>query len=151
MVFSVSAALALIAALARPTHAGPDESHECSTRTLRGVYLFHASGYNIVNGVAVPKAVIQKGVFDGEGNVSTPAISLSINGIILQPAGAPGTYTVDADCTGTMVFADAAGNKYSLQITPTGDEINMLQTTPNTVFQGTAKRVSRLDGEHEQH
>ena len=81
----------------------------------------------------------------GNSQVSTPALSLSINGTILHPQGAPGTYTVEADCTGTLAFADAAGNKFALQITPHGDEINMLQTTPNTVLQGTAQRVSRLD------
>ena len=53
---------------------------QCSARTLRGLYYFHASGYNIVNGVALPKAIIEKIVFDGRGNVLTPAVALSING-----------------------------------------------------------------------
>jgi hypothetical protein len=84
-----------------------------------------------VNGAAPTKAIIENLVFDGEGNVSTPAISLSINGTIVQPLqGAPGTYPVDADRTGTVAFADAAGNKFALQIKPTGSEINMLQTNP---------------------
>jgi hypothetical protein len=145
LILPLSATLALIGALARPTSARARLSDECSAKTLRGVYMFHASGYLIVNGAALPKAVIQKAVFDGEGNVTTPAVSVSLNGTILQPPGAPGTYTVDADCTGTLAFADAAGNRFALQITPNGDEINMLQTNPNTVLQGTAKRVSRGD------
>ena len=39
------------------------------------------------------------------------------------------------------MFAD--GPKFDLQITPNGKHINMLQTNPATVMQGTARRVSR--------
>ena len=119
-----------------------EENQECTAETLHGVYLFHASGYNIVSAVPLPKAIIETVVFDGLGNVTTPAVSLSLNGTIVQPPqGSPGVYTVDADCTGTLMFAD--GPKFDLQITPNGKQINMLQTNPATVMQGTAKRVSR--------
>jgi hypothetical protein len=47
--------------------------------------MFHASGFNIVNGAAVPKAIIETLVFDGASNVSTPAVSISFNGLIVQP------------------------------------------------------------------
>jgi len=145
---AVAGALSLAAGLASPSMAlagDRHDGHECSVKTLRGEYLFHASGYNISpTGVALPKAIIEKLVFDGEGNVSTPAVSVSINGTIVQPPqGAPGVYTVDADCTGTLTFADAAGVKFDLHIKPNGNRINMLQTNPNTVMQGTADRVSR--------
>jgi hypothetical protein len=73
---------------------------------------------------------------------------VSINGVIVQPAqGNPGNYTVDADCTGTLTFAD--GPKFDLQINPHGREINLLQTNPNTVMQGTAQKVSRLGKERD--
>ena len=147
---TVSAALALAGALAWGSMALAGDGQECSAKTIRGVYMFHASGYNIVNGAALPKAIIETLVFDGDGNVSTPAVSISINGTILQPPqGAPGIYTVNADCTGNLTFADAAGNKFDLQINPNGSEINMLQTNTNTVFQGTAKRVSHSKEDHD--
>jgi hypothetical protein len=115
---------------------------ECTAETIRGVYMLHASGYNIVSGAPLPKAIIETLVFDGFGNVSTPAVSLSINGAIIQPPqGNPGNYTVDADCTGTLTFAD--GIKFDLQVTPNGKQINLLQTNSATVMQGTAQRVSR--------
>jgi hypothetical protein len=140
----VSAALALAAGLALPSMVLADED-ECTAATIRGVYMFHASGYNIVSGVPLPKAIIETVVLDGLGNVTTPAVSLSINGTILQPPqGNPGVYTVEADCTGTLTFAD--GPKFDLQITPNGKQINMLQTNPNTVMQGTAQRVSSAAG-----
>jgi hypothetical protein len=104
--------------------------------------MFHASGFNIVNGAALPKAIIETLVFDGAGNVVTPAVSISFNGLIIQPPqGNPGIYTVDADCTGTLLFGD--GIKFDLQIRPDGKAINLLQTNPNTVMQGTAQKVLR--------
>jgi hypothetical protein len=137
----VSVALSLAAGLASST-ALADGRHECSLKTLRGAYRFHADGYTIVNGVAQPKAIIETLVFDGEGNLTTPAVSVSLNGAIMQPPqGAPGVYTVDADCTGTITFV--SGQTFDLQIYPSGNHINLLQTNANSVMQGTAARVSR--------
>ena len=140
-----TAAVALVTGLAisAPASAGDEDAVTCSTRTLRGVYDFHATGLNIVNGVAVPKAIIERVVFDGRGGVLTPAVSLSVNGNIIQPPqGNPGVYTVDADCTGTLTFAD--GPMFDLQIHPYGKTLNMLQTNPGTVMQGSAERVLSL-------
>jgi hypothetical protein len=117
----LSAAISLASGLAAPTaaFANEDDAVTCSTRTLRGVYQFRASGFSIVNGAAVPKAIIETLVFDGRGNVLTPEISLSVNGNIIQPPqGAPGVYTLDADCTGTLTFGD--GIMFDLQASPYG-------------------------------
>ena len=141
----LAATMALAAALAIPSTAtaSEDDVVTCKTRTLRGVYQFRASGYNIVNGVAIPKAIIETLVFDGRGNVLTPEISLSANGNIIQPPqGAPAIYTVDADCTGTLTFGD--GIMFDLQVSPYGKTVNMLQTNPGTVMQGAAQRVLPL-------
>jgi hypothetical protein len=141
----VAAAIALAAGFAmQPVASAAEEDIvSCSTRTLRGVYEFSASGFNIVNGVAVPKAIIETLVFDGRGGVLTPAVSLSINGNIVQPPqGNPGVYTVDADCTGTLTFAD--GPMFDLHIAPYGKSARMLQVNPNTVMQGTATKVLSL-------
>jgi hypothetical protein len=141
----VAAAVALVASFAMQpiASATEDDVVSCSARTLRGVYEFSASGFNIVNGAALPKAIIETLVFDGRGGVLTPAVSLSINGTIIQPPqGNPGTYTVDADCTGTLTFAD--GPMFDLHIAPYGKSVKMLQTNPNTVMQGTAQKVLPL-------
>jgi len=140
-----SAAVVLAASLAMPSvaSANPEEVVTCSARTLRGVYQFHASGYNIVNGAAQPKAIIETIVLDGHGGVVTPLVALSINGTIIQPPqGNPGVYTVEADCTGLLTFAD--GPMFRLQIRPGGRTLNMLQVNPNTVMQGSAERVLPL-------
>jgi hypothetical protein len=143
--FLASAAVALSAglALSPAAMATDDDVVTCGLKTLRGVYQFRASGFNIANGVAVPKAIIEMLVFDGQGNVLTPAVSVSVNGTILQPPqGNPGTYTVDADCTGTLTFGD--GPSFDLHIAPYSKAINLLQTNPGTVMQGSAVRVLSL-------
>ena len=141
----VSVAAAVAAGLAMPTSASAaeDDVVTCNLKTLRGVYQFAASGFNIVNGVALPKAIIETLVFDGRGNVLTPEISLSFNGNIVQPPqGAPAVYTLEADCTGTLTFGD--GIMFDLQIRPYGKTVNMLQTNPGTVMQGKAEKVLAL-------
>ena len=142
----LSAAMALATALALPqaAMANDDDKVSCGLRTLRGVYHISASGFNIVNGVAVPKALIETSVFDGRGGVLTPAVTVSVNGILIQPPqGSPGVYTVDADCTGTLTFAD--GPSFDLQINPYGKSFLFLQTFPVAVMQGTAHRVLALN------
>ena len=73
--FLVAAAVALATGLAIPQAASAtnDEVVTCGLKTLRGVYHFSASGFNIVNGAAVPKAIIETIVLDGRGGVLTPA------------------------------------------------------------------------------
>ena len=141
----LSAAIALATGLSVPqaATANDDDTVSCSLRSLRGVYEFSASGFNIVNGVALPKAIIETVVFDGRGNVQTPAVSVAVNGnFIRPPQGSPGVYTVNANCTGTLTFAD--GPMFDLHVAPSGKSLKMLQTNPNTVMQGTALKVLAL-------
>lgn len=143
LLLSAVVALAAAVALPAPASAADDDVVTCRTKTLRGVYQFRASGFNIVNGAALPKSIIETLVFDGKGNVLTPQISLSFNGNIIQPPqGSPGVYTVDADCTGTLTFGD--GVMFDLQINPFGKGVQMLQVNPGTVMQGFAERVLTL-------
>ena len=77
-------------------------------RTLRGTYIFAASGFNIVAGVAQPKAIVEVIEFNGDGTLSVPAATLSANGVIVRPSNGIGTYTVADDCSGTILFAGPA-------------------------------------------
>jgi hypothetical protein len=123
---------------------GAFDRHEgttCGTTTLRGSYLFAASGFNIVNGVAVPKAIHEAIEFNGDGTLTTPAVTLSVNGNVSHPPGAPGDYTLDDDCRGTLVFA--GGPSFDIVASIGGRTVWMFQTNANTVFQGTATRLDR--------
>src|SRR3954451_19761072 len=79
-----------------------DDVKQCSVATLHGVYIFHASGFNIVVGppsVALPKAIVEVIRFNGDGSIVGGKVTVSLNGTIRQnPPGATGTYSVLADC-----------------------------------------------------
>ena len=114
----------------------------CTLDTLDGLYIFTASGYNIVAGVAQAKAIAEVIRFNGDGTLTVPAATHSINGVVAQsPPGGTGTYTVAAGCTGTLAFT--GGPSFDLFIPLKGDELWMIQTDPNTVFQGNVVKVSR--------
>jgi hypothetical protein len=118
-----------------------DERNDgCSMRTLKGTYVFSASGFNIVAGVAQPKAIVEVIRFNGDGTLSVPAATLSANGAIIRSLPSLGTYTVEDDCTGTVTFN---GPTFDAFIARDGARVSMIQTNPGTVFQGTASRRSK--------
>ena len=115
--------------------------NDCTLKTLRGSYFFAANGHNIVMGVAQPKAIVEVIDFKGDGTLSVPAATRSVNGVIARtPPGGTGSYTVDAGCTGTIAFD--GGPSFDIFISPVGEKLWMIQTNPDTVFQGTATRIS---------
>jgi hypothetical protein len=112
----------------------------CGVDTLRGTYVFTAAGFNIVAGVAQPKAIVEVIEFNGDGTLSVSAATLSVNGVIVRPPSSIGTYTIENDCSGAILFG---GPTFDIFISWGADEIWMIQTNPNSVFQGTATRTSR--------
>jgi hypothetical protein len=120
------------------------DENGCTSKTLHGRYVFTARGFTISGGVAQPKAIVEVIDFDGDSAVSVPSVTVSLNGLILRfSPGASGTYTIDDACTGTITFADSSGTEFDLVASARGNEIWMIQTNPNTVFQGTATRTLR--------
>lgn len=119
----------------------PQEGRACTLETLRGSYLFAASGFNIVAGVAQPKAIHEAIEFNGDGTLTVPGVTLSVNGNVSHPPGAPGDYAVEADCQGTLAFS--SGQTYDIVVALDGKTVWMFQTNPNTVLQGTATRLER--------
>src|SRR2546422_11546462 len=112
-------------------HADQDDNDGgCSLSTLRGLYIFTASGFNIVSGVAQPKAIVEVIRFNGDGTLTVPAATRSVNGVVAQsPANGPGTYAVSTDCTGSLAFGPP-GPTFDVFVTPGGSELNMIQTGP---------------------
>jgi hypothetical protein len=122
-----------------------EQSHDegCGVRTLRGTYVFAASGFNIVAGAALPKAIVEVIEFNGDGTLSVPTATLSANGVIVRSVNGVGTYTVEDDCSGTILFT---GPAFDIFISPDAETIWMIQTNPTSVFQGTATRTLRGRG-----
>jgi hypothetical protein len=56
----------------------------CDVYTLRGSFLFATHGWNIVSGVAVPKAIVEGINFNGDGTLVSPFATVSINGTIIR-------------------------------------------------------------------
>jgi len=124
--------------------AANDEAAECRAETLNGLYVFSASGYTIVGGVALPKAIVELIRFNGDGTLTSPGATRSINGVITAfvDTGGIGTYSVGANCIGSVSFS-ATGPNFDLFMSPRGEDVWMIQTNPNNVFQGNVTRVSR--------
>lgn len=144
----VAAAIALAVSGVAQANDNDDDNKGCSNTTLRGLYAFNASGFNIVAGVAQPKAIVELIRFNGDGSLTVPAATVSIFGVISRsPANGPGTYAVGADCTGSLAFGPP-GPTFDLFVVHRGLEIYMIQTGPTSplsspVMQGTAERLSR--------
>jgi hypothetical protein len=123
--------------------ADSDEFVVCDPERLSGLYVFSASGFNIVGGVAQPKAIVELIKFYGDGTLETPGATVSINGglLIQNRPGSPGTYRIGPNCIGTLAFND--GPRFDLFMSPKGEDAWMIQTNPNTVMQGNVTRVGR--------
>jgi hypothetical protein len=136
--------LALSAAGLARANGNDDNGHACSVSTLRGQYVFTASGFDIVGGIAQPKAIVELIRFNGDGTLTVPAATHSINGVVARsPANGTGTYVVGPDCTGTLAFGPP-GPTFDLFLAPDGSEVDMIQTGPGTpVLQGTVARLGR--------
>jgi hypothetical protein len=116
---------------------------KCSKATLDGTYLFAHDGVVTRGPDKGPFAVAGYDVFDGNGKVDT-VFSANFSGQISRKEHASSTYTVKADCTGTITSTE--GSQSDLFIAPDGSMFTFVQTDPSTVtsgveLQGTAKRV----------
>ena len=118
----------------------------CSAQMLHHSYLFAAHGWNIVGGMAQPKAIVEGIDFNGDGTLVSPFATVSINGTIIHSSGSVGSYTVAADCTGTLTFTGGPSFDIFVQHGD-GKQLWMIQTgppaAPPAVFEGTATKVSR--------
>jgi hypothetical protein len=118
------------------------DQDDCTLKTLRGTYVFAATGHNIAATGPQPKAIVEVIEFNGDGTLSVPGATRSVNGVVGRSLpGGTGGYTVDAGCSGTITFD--GGPAFDVFFSPEGGKLWMIQTNPNTVFQGTATRLWR--------
>jgi hypothetical protein len=122
----------------------------CDESILAGRYAVVTSGFAATPPAPlVPFASISLTIFDGMGNL-TNKITRSLNGNISRSVGS-GTYTVNADCTGTMTFAVPAPPfnltfdivVAELQSSTQANEFYFIATTPGSAITSRARRISQ--------
>ena len=120
----VAAAMALgMSATARAAA----DTQVCSVGTLKGSYLWTFDGYQNFGGNPVPKAIMQGIQFNGNGTFTVPFGTVNIGGtIIIDVTGGVGTYTVAADCTGTLSITD--GPSFNMYVGPGAQQLWITQT-----------------------
>jgi hypothetical protein len=118
---------------------------KCSVATLHGTYLFAFNGVEIQgNDEQIQFAFAGYAVFDGNGKEKGVASS-NFNGEVTRNEPVSATYTVKADCTGTLTYRD--GSQIDVFIAPDGSIFTFIQTKPSELVgsgfepRGTAKRV----------
>jgi hypothetical protein len=123
------ASVCLAAAMAQGTSdtARAAADRHCSVGTLRGLYLWTLEGYQNFGGNPVPKDLMQGTRFNGNGTLINEFGTVNIGGfIVIDVSGGVGTYTVAADCTGTISIAN--GPTFNMYIGPGAQQLSIINT-----------------------
>ena len=127
----LSFACALVCLLAAMTlstqstaQAAPDG--RCHSGQLRGFYIWTWDGYQNFGGYPVPKALLLGIQFNGDGTLTFPFGTINIGGIPHDGGGAVGTYTVAADCTGTLQVT--GGTSFNMYVGAGAQQLWITQT-----------------------
>jgi hypothetical protein len=138
----VCALVSLIATVALGTSATAQAAADgrvCSVGMLKGLYLSSLDGYANFGGNLVPKTVMEGKRFNGDGTFSNDFGTVNIGGTtILNTGGAGGTYTVAADCTGTLSVPN--GPSFNMYVGPGAQKLWFTQTVGGLGV-GTATRL----------
>ena len=102
-----------------------------SAGMLRGSYLWTFDGYDNLDGNFVPIAVMQGLRFNGDGTTLNTFGTVNIGGTIIFDAGGfSGTYTVNADCTGTLSPAPGIAPTFNIYVGPGAQQVWTIQSAP---------------------
>jgi hypothetical protein len=104
--FTIAAVTALAVGIAPTANAQVNKG--CNNATLQGTFAYTTSGAFVTAPAPIgPYAETGAQTFDGNGGTATAGMS-NTNGNVAV-ATTTGTYTVNSDCTGTMVLQIAPG------------------------------------------
>ena len=123
-----------------------DKEQTCSVKTLKGRYLFAEKGTILppAFGVTVPTPGADAGfhIFNGDGT-GTETVTFSVNGVtVLRNAVVPISYTVNADCTGTITVLVPGGPHFDIFVAPNGEAIATIAADPGNYASSISQRVS---------
>jgi hypothetical protein len=129
-------------AFASTSFAVEQNGKSCSAKSLAGNYLYAQDGFSdgATPGSRSPFAQAGRETFDGKGNMSGKYTG-NFNGVI-QRGTYTGTYTVNADCSGSVTFTDNQNTTYHYDIfvNDSGDEFVFVQTDANSITAAFERR-----------
>ena len=108
---------------------------QCSLSTLHGRYIFTATGRD-KDGNLIAESGWE--IYNGDGTMSGKH-SLSTNGTIVSDRTYTGTYTINSDCSGTLIASD--GSHFDQFTGPSGDKFTWIETDPGFTLSGPEWRV----------
>src|SRR6266567_1541092 len=126
--------------------AAADGGRVCSVGMLRGSYIWTFEAYSTFGGTLVPTTVMQGLRFNGDGTTLNTFGTVNIGGtIIVDVTGAVGTYTVAADCTGTLSIT--GGPNFNIYVGPGAQKVWTTQIAGGDVTGGlSVGTATRLPG-----
>jgi hypothetical protein len=117
----------------------------CSNATLNGAYGFYSAG-NVLTAGTPPRVVLGREVYDGQGNFVDTLLAINNDGMLTRTTSS-GTYTVTADCRGTVfavLFTPSGTLNLSVPfvIVDGGNEIDFIlsSTPPVLIGYGVRKK-----------
>ena len=109
-----------------PARAAAD-GQVCSVGMLKGLYLATLDGYANIGGNLVPKTIMEGKHFNGDGTFINTFGTVNVGGTtIIDTGGAGATYTVAADCTGTLSVPN--GPSFNMYVGPGAQKVWFTQT-----------------------
>jgi hypothetical protein len=141
----VATGFALLATLPRIPRASVNvqaDDRVCSVANLKGTYGFNRTGVNNVVGGPIASIGIQP--FNGDGTIGLTRLTRSNNGDIQDwtyaPRSVDASYTVDADCTGSLFTADGTKTN-NLVVLDGGKRFFLLSVAPGTIVTQEGTRI----------
>ena len=133
--FTAALSLLLAGASLESSAALAEQAHAfCSLKTLKGSYAYSIQGYR----GGQPYASSGLFSFDGAGQ----AAIIYTSSIERTQLATTGTYTVNANCSGSMMLA-ASTVVNNFYLSPSGDSFNFVRVSADDVIGTEARRVSR--------
>jgi len=146
IVIGLSLGVGLVAV--EPGYADSGDHPQCNLATLKGRYLFaeHGTALPPAFGATEPTPSDAAGfnIFNGDGT-GTAIVTFSLGGVtVLENVSAPFSYTVNADCTGSLTVNVPNGPSFGMFIAPNGESFASIATAPpGNAVSNVARRVSR--------
>lgn len=139
--FTMYLGLGMCLLSAAGAYAQEGDGRTCSVRSLSRAYAFRVDGWLGSGSAVTPFAAVGVQTFDGAGRF-TATNTVSNGGTVVRNLAFSGTYTVNRDCTGSMIadFGNGLTARADFVIGSNGDELFFISADPQTTYSGTFRR-----------